>query len=353
MGPVADGIAAREDVVPTTAVGSRRLEVERIEGTARVLAPDGGWRATQQGETAVRPTGLAADGLMSSVQASLGGQHIQVSRDARLVIGDDSGGGTNLQLDRGHLLVSKGRATTHVPQRQMRITGNEYGVWADAEQVVVAVNDGEVEIQHRGETAKYAKGREIVFTRRSTTPRAMDPELGIAIVDQSKKGKVHTLIGQTSPGAFLFRKTGDSFERVSLGQTGRFTLTSEDGPIDPTSIIVFDASGRIGALGNAPEAMKSALGGSAPKVAAEPPPEPVEKKAPDVPKMLKRPKVEAPAKPEAKPPKLEGEDLPALVEEPEEPAKMPDVKEPEEDKKEPDPAEADEEDNETIDESDL
>jgi hypothetical protein len=279
LGPVADSLAAEEARSKLASTGSRGLRLEEIEGDVRVLGPDGGFVAARAGEETPRPTCLEAKGALSTVRAKIGATQLSAGHHARVVIGENDGA---IQLDRGQVKVSGTRVSTYVPAQQMKVTGTSYGVWADEDRVVVAVIEGEVEVAHRGDTAKYSGGREIVYDGKTITPRALDPQLALQIVDE-QKGADRRITASTSPAAFVFRKIETGYERVTIPASGKFTVTLAGREPSAGELVAFDAAGRSAHLGGAPEVVKAVLGGEAKKeeaVEAVPPPAPAPQPAP-------------------------------------------------------------------------
>lgn len=351
LGPIADSLAANTVTADITNIGAVRLKITGLEGDVRLLAPDGAWRPTRVGEAAARPTGLSTVGLSSVVKASLASHRLTLGKEGRALIGDEGRGGTTVQLDQGHLLIENGRTTTYVPARALRVVGTDYGVWVAEDRVVVSVVEGEVEITHRGEATKYAGGREILFTRQSTSPRAMDPELSISIVDKARRGRRTRITAQTTPAGFAFQKNDGAYQPVDVQLSGRLTVLLRGEEPAPGEVVVYDAAGRSAQLGGpaTPDAMKATLAGQE-KERDEIQPRPRPSKKPK-PRPKARRRVEPLVKPEAKPPKLDRSDLPPV----EETLAPPPEKEAKKAKKpRPEPVELpDPEEDEEIDESDL
>lgn len=249
LGPIADSMAARTTPQElTTAIGVRRMQIVEAGGDIQALAPDGGWVPVKAGDSVARPTCIEANGVLSTLRAKLGALELGIGHDARVVIGEIDGA---LQLDRGHVTVSGGRFTTYVPTHGMKITGTSYGVWAQEKRVVVAVTEGAIEVTRGHDTAQYAAGREVVYQGKTVTPRALEPQLTLNVVDEQKRREDRRVQATSSPAAFVFRKTESGYEQVSVASSGKLTVTLPREP-SPGELVAFDAAGRTASLGGAP-----------------------------------------------------------------------------------------------------
>jgi hypothetical protein len=275
LGPIADSLAAHETRPKSNAMPAHGVKLEHVTGDVRLLAPEGTYAAARRGEEHGRPTSLQAVGVLSTFEAKIGATTLSGGHDARLLIGENDAA---LQLDRGQVKLSGTRVSTYVPSHRLRIAGTNYGVWATDDRVVVAVLDGEVEVTHGADTAKYSGGREIEYSGKSATPRALPPQLAIEVVDE-QKGSDRKITANTSPGAFVFRKTDSGYEAVNVSSSGKFTVTLSGREPSPGELVAFDAGGRDAHLGGSPEAVKAALA-PPPPAAPPPPPAAVEAAAP-------------------------------------------------------------------------
>ena len=219
------------------------------------------------GDSTPRPACIEANGLLSTFEAKLGSIMLSSGHDARVLLGEND---RALQLDRGQVRISGGSLTTYVPLHQMKITGSNYGVWAEEDELVLAVIEGEVEVSHRGETTKYAAGREITYEGKKITPSGLESQFPINVSNEDKRRDERRITATVPTAAFVYKKTSSGYERVPINSAGKITVTLE-GKATPGELVAFDASGRSASLGGTREAVKAKL---EPETEGAPPPAP-------------------------------------------------------------------------------
>lgn len=303
--PVAGSMA------PAAAVDSRppeaslgRVDVEAVQGTAQALSASGDWVKLELGSRLRRPLKLRTVGHDAHLTVTFQGVRLVAEHEA-IVMLSAPGPQPSVLVQQGHARVfrSSGDLAVFVPDREVKLLGQTFGVWVREEGVAVAVLDGELEVKAPGrKPMKFARGRELVLAER-VVPAVLDQQLEIQVQGTSRRGSRYTLTARTAPHALVVH-TDDNGARhiLPVSPAGAFSVDLLDRRPQPGQLVAYDSAGRQAEVDKPSQSLDEvvqALAGAAPsaKVApAEPAGDPAEVKAePDSP-----PPVEAaPEKPAA------------------------------------------------------
>ena len=240
-----DLVPAARGVVPAPHVDAAKVRVVEVEGDVRALTQDGTWRPIRPGFALERPTGLEL-GPDAFVRIEFLGVRLEASHGANLLIGAP-GTASGIQVEWGLVVVGRTgkEISTFVPRLDAKVTGRAYGVWAFDELLHVAVLSERVEIEHADErAARYGKAREIKLTRRKSVPSVLNERLELAIESSTPRGRRTRVKGRTAAGAFMFRRSKGSIERVRLSVGGAFDTTVELERPQRGELVAYDAAGR-------------------------------------------------------------------------------------------------------------
>jgi len=220
------------------------LKIIKSVEDVRAFAPNGSLRLVQVGDELPRPTGFVTSELEGFVHLEMPDVKIQASREAQFTI-NAPGKRLKVYLNRGRLLVHRmGGISVNVPDENLTVEGTTFSVWVQDARTLIAVLDGQVEVNANGIKNTYAKDREVVITPEGSTFAVIPDKLTVFIDEAEDLGGRFLVRGKTNPYAQLMVRRGEFYEQVEIEPSGQFSTELERNEPATRELIAFDTVGR-------------------------------------------------------------------------------------------------------------
>ena len=220
------------------------LKIVKADEEVRAFAPNGSLRLVAVGDDLPRPTGFVTSELEGFVHLEMPDVKIQASREAQFMV-NAPGKRLKIYLNRGRLLVHRmGGVSVNVPDENLTIEGTTFSVWVQENRTLVAVLDGQVEVNANGNKNTYAKDREVVITSDGSTFAVVPDKLTVFIDEAEDLGGRFLVRGKTNPYAQLMVRRGEFYEEVDVEPSGQFTTELARNEPATDELIAFDTVGR-------------------------------------------------------------------------------------------------------------
>ncbi|MEE2901367.1 MAG: hypothetical protein VYC39_03520 [Myxococcota bacterium] len=220
------------------------LKIVKADEDVRAFATNGSLRLVQVGDELPRPTGFVTSELEGFVHLEMPDVKIQASREAQFTI-NAPGKRLKVYLNRGRLLVHRmGGVSVNVPDENLTVEGTTFSVWVQDDRTLIAVLDGQVEVNANGTKNTYAKDREVVITPEGSTFAVIPDKLTVFIDEAEDLGGRFLVRGKTNPYAQLMVRRGEFYEEVEIEPSGQFSTELERNEPATNELIAFDTVGR-------------------------------------------------------------------------------------------------------------
>lgn len=252
LGPLASSLSARTiSSTPFNAVDPSQVTVEEAAGEVEVSEGGLAWRRLTEGETLSRPLSIRTAGLEGFVRVAVKGAQLVIAHDAEVHLGA-RGKGLAFQVDRGLVLAHRQKQPVHamVPQRELDVTGQTFGIWVRRDRVVLAVLANQTQVRHRDDEPRtYSFGREVTVIGGGLEPAVLPSKLEMDVITKRKVGRLSRIAGRTWPSASVLAFGRNGFEPVDLTRGGTFAVQVPGDMPAPGTLISLDAAGRWAEFG--------------------------------------------------------------------------------------------------------
>ena len=237
---------------------ARAVKVVEAEGQVMVATSRGDWRPLHESDSVDRPAVLKTSGLASELGLALGKTRIRASQDARLRL-NAPGKPLKVYIESGRVVVYRPgtRIVSVLPGRRITARGGAYGIWVQPTRTLIAVLEGELDLEYRGETKTYAPGREIILGAEDPAFSALPKQLSVYIERAVGGSGGYRVTGKTSPNAQLVVKRPRGHETVAVNLSGRFETRISGAKPVAGELIAFDTAGRRAEVGKASPEMSA------------------------------------------------------------------------------------------------
>lgn len=247
IGPIAKSMATpRAAPSSLTEIDVGRVQIESVKGKVQALNAKGDWISVDSKARVHRPVRIRTVGWDSQATLSFKGVRLVVEQNADLML-SAPGPSPSILVQAGHVRLHRGTGdiAMYIPDREVKLIGQTYGVWVRDERVAVAVLEGELEVKAGGHKAmKFANRRELVLVDR-VVPALLDERLQIQVKGTSRRGYRYTLTGRTAPHALVVH-VDDKGKRniLKVSSAGVFSVDLLDRRPQPGQLVAYDSAGR-------------------------------------------------------------------------------------------------------------
>ena len=253
VGPIMSGEGAdARDIGRQPGFDPDVVVIEQAHGDVQVRSVDKNWASVADDSVLRRPATFRTEGIDGYVRIAVKGARIVISQDAVVHLGA-AGVGLTMHVERGLAVAYRAKQPVRavVPERELDIVGQAFGIWVRPDQVNVAILEGDAEIRYRDATPeRFAVGREVRIEDDQVEPSVMATELGLKVISERKSGSRYKIAGQTGTNARLFALDGDDgFKEVELTRGGTFSIRVKAERPAAGSLFAFDAAGRWAEFG--------------------------------------------------------------------------------------------------------
>ena len=310
IGPMAQSMAApkaADSQLPNLDLG--RVDVETVAGTVQMQDAKGDWVNIEPGDRLTRPLAIRTVGAEGRVGLAFKGIRLVGEHGTHFML-SAPGMESSVLLQSGHLRVYRGSGdlALYIPDREVKLLGQTFGVWVREKGVAVAVLDGELEVKAPGrKPMKFARGRELVLAKR-VVPAVLDQKLEVQVQGTSRRGYRYTLTARTAPHAHVVHTDDKGNQKVlQVSPAGVFSVDLLDRRPQPGQLVAYDSAGRRAEVDKPSISLSEvveALSGAAPaKAEAAQPAEPAKAPAESPPPAETSPAKAAPEPAKAAPAK--------------------------------------------------
>ncbi len=247
IAPISKSIATPQAAPSSLAeIDVGRVQVESVKGKVQALNAKGDWISLDAKARVHRPVRIRTVGWQSQATLSFKGVRLVVEQNADLML-SAPGPKPSILVQAGHVRLHRGTGdiAMYIPDREVKLIGQTYGVWVRDRRVAVAVLEGELEVRSGAtKPMKFANRRELVLLDR-VVPALLDERLQIQVQGTSRRGRRYTLTGRTAPHALVVHMDDKGKRNIlPVSSAGVFSVDLLDRRPQPGQLVAYDSAGR-------------------------------------------------------------------------------------------------------------